>query len=562
MDIVCGCDDKFLQYATAMLCSLFKNNPSPIRIHLLQRDISQKKIKALKKFVEKYHNEFHSYIVDEALLQNLKVDRHASIANYYRLLIPEILPETITKVLYLDSDIIVRKPLEELWNTNIDNYYLAAVQDTGFVDFDRLFMPHDSKYFNSGVLLINLSKWRRDQIHIKVIEFIRKHPERIQFWDQDGLNALVVKQWKELPTKWNAQHGFFFPAGYEIRYADITSDPAIVHFSGNGLKPWLPHINHKYKAEYLKYESETPFAPKNYTLLSAFKLSLKRVALSFGRKLSHFSPIRHFSKKIFNALNTINNESMEVINNQDNFKRDEEIKILIKQLNPDLVVASGPFLGLKYCEILSIGSTIAPKLFGTYEAELNGVIEEICSKNYSTIIDIGCAEGYYAVGLALRNPEAHIFAYDTDPEARRLCQSMAKLNGVADRVTVSEIFTMSTILDLDRSGNGIIFSDCEGAEEYIFYKNERSWKLLTGKYDLLIEIHEFIRPGISDYIKGLFSRDYNIEATRSIDDIYRPSYFPTPLLQEQTLETKIRLMAEKRPCMMEWLYLKRILNSG
>jgi lipopolysaccharide biosynthesis glycosyltransferase len=561
MDIVCGCDEKFLQYTASMLCSLFNNNPSPIRIHLLHGDISQKKLKILRKFVKKYHNEFHSYLVDESLLQDLKVDKHASIANYYRLLIPEILPETITKVIYLDSDLIVRKPLEELWNINIDNYYLAAVEDKGFVDFDRLFMPQDSKYFNSGVLLINLSKWRQEKIHLKVINFIHDYPDRIQFWDQDGLNALINGQWKELPTKWNTQHGYFFPTGYDIRYADITSDPAIVHFSGNGLKPWLPNINHKYKAEYLKYESETPFAPKNHTLLTDIKLLLKRFILSFGRKIAHFTPIRHLLKKIFNALNTINNERMEVNINQENFKRDEEIRNQIEQLIPNLVVVDGAFSGLKYSEIKSIGSTIAPKLFGTYEAELNEVVEKICSRNYSTIIDIGCAEGYYAIGLALRNPEAHIFAYDINPEARRLCQSMAKLNGVADRVIVDEFFTMSTLLDLDRSGNGIIFSDCEGAEEYIFYKNQDSWKLLTEKYDLLIEIHEFIRPGISDYIKGLFSKDYVIETIRSIDDIYRPSYFPTPLLQGQTLETQIRLMAEKRPGMMEWLFIKRIQKT-
>jgi len=285
MDIVCTCDEKFIRYTATMLCSLFANNVPPINIHFFNGNIPGSKVEKLRTFIEKKHGVFFSYNINEELLQNLKVDLHASKANYYRLLIPEILPISIRKVLYLDSDLIVRKPIFDLWNTDIENYYLAAVENPGMRNFDRLFMPKDSKYFNSGVMLINVEKWRREGVHNKALAFIRSYPDRIKFWDQDGLNAILYGQWKELPIKWNVQHNYFFPEENQKRYADIILDPAIVHFSGNGLKPWQPNIEHKYKSEYLYYEKGSPVELIKLIQLEGIKQLLKRYA--FTKSLSH-----------------------------------------------------------------------------------------------------------------------------------------------------------------------------------------------------------------------------------------------------------------------------------
>lgn len=553
MDIVCACDEKFIRYTTTMLCSLLANNVPPINIHFIHGNIPKNIVEKLQTFIQQNNGIFFPYRIDDGFLYNLKVDLHASIANYYRLLIPEILPITINKVLYLDSDLIVRKAIDDLWNINIENYYLAAAENLGIRNFDRLFMPKNSRYFNSGVMLVNVEKWRREGIHNKVLNFIRNYPDRIKFWDQDGLNAILYGKWKVLPIKWNVQHNYFFPEENQKKYAEIILDPAIVHFSGDGLKPWQPNINHKFKIEYLYYESKIPFALKKHFQLVGFKQLLKRIPL-----VNYFA---HLIIKVVNIISKITQNKTEVRNIQNIDKHESDIKQQIVKLIPDFTVASGPFKGLRYGEIKSIGSTLAPKFLGTYEAELHGVIEDICSKKYSTIINIGCAEGYYAIGLALRNAMAKIYAYDIDSESRRLCRSMAEINNVSDRVSINEHFIMATLLDFNRSGDGLILSDCEGAEASIFYKNEDSWRLLTENYDLLIEIHEFIKPGVSNYLKKLFTQTYKIKVIRSIDDLKRPTFFPTPLLENQTIETKIRLMAEKRPSMMEWFYLKRKVKA-
>lgn len=560
MDIVCACDEKFLPHTATMLCSLFENNDSELHIFLLHNHISQKKLDILSKFIEKKNNLFTAIEIDETLIGNLMVSQHASIANYYRLLIPEVLPDSIDKVLYLDSDLIVRKDITELWNIDLKNYSIAAVEDLGFTGHTRLKMPLGSKYFNSGVMLINLARWRKDNIHFKVIDFIGKYPDRIRFWDQDGLNAILANQWKALPIKWNVQHNYFFPQGMEIRYADINADPAIVHFSGEGTKPWLPYVRHKYIKEYLEYENMSPFRPKKFFCVGDLKSSAKKFVFASLRKITQITPLRRLFEKLFNALNTINNEKIGEARVQSYLKWKEEIKDQIEILIPDLTVASGPFKGMKYPEINSFGSTIAPKLFGTYEAELEPIIEQICAHNYSTIINIGSAEGYYSIGLAIRNPKARVFAYDIDLEARNSCRLMASVNGVSDRVTVSDYFTLAALQKLECPENGLILSDCEGAEKYIFYNTDENWKLLIEKYDLLIEIHEFIQQGVTGYIKGLFADSHTLQVIRSIDDILRPYYFSSQLLQEKPFEMRVNLMAEKRPTTTEWFFMERRKN--
>ncbi|MFZ1789307.1 MAG: 50S ribosomal protein L11 methyltransferase, partial [Saprospiraceae bacterium] len=114
-------------------------------------------------------------------------------------------------------------------------------------------------------------------------------------------------------------------------------------------------------------------------------------------------------------------------------------KILgFQNIFPDLTVRMGPFKSMKYPKFEAVCSTILPKLIGTYEMELANIIEDVKNKSYETIIDIGCAEGYYAVGFAMTTSNAQIIAYDIDPDARELCLEMAKLNLVEDKIIIKD----------------------------------------------------------------------------------------------------------------------------
>jgi lipopolysaccharide biosynthesis glycosyltransferase len=118
------------------------------------------------------------------------------LATYFRILIPVILPETLEKVLYLDSDIVVRKNIIDLWRTDISNHPLGAVYDM-FVDdiriYNRLCFDVDQRYYNAGVLLMNLSYWRKRKIPEKCLAVIDSLSEKLKFLDQDLFNILLGK---------------------------------------------------------------------------------------------------------------------------------------------------------------------------------------------------------------------------------------------------------------------------------------------------------------------------------------------------------------------------------
>jgi lipopolysaccharide biosynthesis glycosyltransferase len=155
---------------------------------------------------------------------------------YARLLIPELLPPTVQKVIYLDCDLIVDRDLYGLWRMDPMDNYLLAVGGRPIGSFHLRNHPHPNLQahrsdpaFNSGVMVINLRLWREDEVAKKVLEFCAGWPELCRFADQDGLNAICAGRWGGLDNSWN--QGM---KRYEHRPGN-----AVLHFAG-GVKPWIP----------------------------------------------------------------------------------------------------------------------------------------------------------------------------------------------------------------------------------------------------------------------------------------------------------------------------------
>jgi hypothetical protein len=125
-------------------------------------------------------------------------------------------------------------------------------------------------------------------------------------------------------------------------------------------------------------------------------------------------------------------------------------------------VLSGPFAGMEYIPFASEGALL-PRLTGAYECELHPHLLALAGEGLKRVIDVGCAEGYYAVGLARLMPEVTVHAFDIDPKARAACGHLATINGVADRVEVGESFSGE---DFDRfqGPETLVFMDIEGGE--------------------------------------------------------------------------------------------------
>jgi hypothetical protein len=169
-------------------------------------------------------------------------------------------------------------------------------------------------------------------------------------------------------------------------------------------------------------------------------------------------------------------------------------------------VIDGPFRGMSYID-RSNCSALTPKLLGSYEREVRPFVEDIISKRHSHIIDIGCAEGYYAVGMALRMPETVIHAYDIDESALRNLQALAALNGVTDRISAHSHCSLETLESFGRRSFAVI-CDIEGGERQLL--NPAAVPALA-ECDILVEIHDGRgSAAIHDALRDRFSKTHRL----------------------------------------------------
>ena len=148
-------------------------------------------------------------------------------------------------------------------------------------------------------------------------------------------------------------------------------------------------------------------------------------------------------------------------------------------------VQTGPFQGLRYLPY-ACGSTHVPKLLGSYEKELHSVVLQSLSREPKQVIDVGAAEGYYAIGYAMRLPEANVIAYDTDRIAQKACSELARLNGVHGRVCIEGACTATTLAPV-LSPRTLVFCDCEGFEYTLLADLDPK---IMASVDLIVELHQ------------------------------------------------------------------------
>jgi len=175
-------------------------------------------------------------------------------------------------------------------------------------------------------------------------------------------------------------------------------------------------------------------------------------------------------------------------------------------------VAQGPFAGMGYHP--PVGSTtVVPMLLGTYERELVPAVEEICGAGCDRIIDIGAAEGYYAVGMALRNPTVALTCFEINPSVRHYLRRLARRNGVRQRIRiVGECTPAALDAALRGAERPAIICDCEGAEDVLLDPG-RVPNLRRAL--ILVETHEGMVNGVERHLQEWFAPTHDIEVIRS-----------------------------------------------
>lgn len=174
----------------------------------------------------------------------------------YPILLPELMPRSVERVLFLDVDLLVLDDIRELWETDLDGRVFGAAPDAavpkcsgarGVTGWRELGIPEDATYFNCGVLLIDLARWRERELTRRIHDYLRKS-ERVDFLHQGAMNAVAWNDWRPVDRRWNLLasldgRSYQFPDRSEWR------NPGIVHFAGR-MKPWRGPVGGPFNAVY------------------------------------------------------------------------------------------------------------------------------------------------------------------------------------------------------------------------------------------------------------------------------------------------------------------------
>ena len=268
MIITCAIDNNYIRHCAVMLKSLYDTNQrEEINVYIIHGAIDEAERSKLAAYLGRFLSLVSFIKINPEILKGFPPFGHLPISTYYRLLIPTVLPPAIQKVIFLDCDLVVADSLNDLWNMNLGDYPLAAVTDHGVKSScERLGLSESSGYFNPGVTVIDLNKWRKRDILSEGLEFVKSTRATLTNCDQDVLNHIFEAQWLHLDIKWNACPHLW--GMYKGEDAPLTpqdeaarNKPAIIHFAGAGnTKPWNYHCVHPWKARYLELKNKTPWA--------------------------------------------------------------------------------------------------------------------------------------------------------------------------------------------------------------------------------------------------------------------------------------------------------------
>lgn len=290
------------------------------------------------------------------------------------------------------------------------------------------------------------------------------------------------------------------------------------------------------------------FLPKHHT--TRFEIAMKRSLLSLAKRIAR--PLMRIDLIWEITKRFPRHEFFMHVRNSVVHKN---VRQKIAPVLQSLEVQQGPFAGLRYAETSSVGSTLWPKLMGTYESELLPTFQEIRNRNYDSIVDVGYAEGFYLIGLGRLFGDAKLVGFDVEPEAQRLCRLNANVNGIsAERLQLLGGFDaddFETVLDRD----ALVVVDCEGFENEVI--DSVSCEQIA-RADWLIETHDHLVNGTTEKLRQRLVTTHDVVEVETDED------FET---KRQLLPAKVRdtcnryeqeaIVTEGRLAKQSWIFATR-----
>jgi len=291
INICLATDDNYARHCAAAIASIIANadKEDRIRFHILCDRLSGKSaagIAGLAAATGRDDCEIRFVAIDPKDFDGCPIPEGGYVrkANYYRLMIPWLLPE-LERVLYLDCDMIVLSSLSALFNADLGGMPAAMVPDE-YGDKHRKDLVADRyPYFNSGVILIDCRRWREEHLKDAIFEWVPKNIDRIRIADQDILNALLQGRILELNRKYNLFDSLY-TAGWKGRW-NAGDLPVVMHFVGS-VKPWDFVCGSPSDRLYFSYLNRTPWRREKYRHFFAMTpAKLRKIRRKILRALKH-----------------------------------------------------------------------------------------------------------------------------------------------------------------------------------------------------------------------------------------------------------------------------------
>lgn len=281
MDIMYLFDNNYAYIAGISMLSLMDNNKDvdKITFYCVADNVTEDNLGKLRMIVNEFHREI--VFIPKPNLKPLlgeNIELHWWVENVFsRVFLQEVFKDysELERVLYIDCDTLVLGSLKELWDMRLEGFIGAGVCEAmGDLHKKAIGLDRSSYYFNAGMFLIDLKRWRECEIDQKASQFVKKHKGKLEYADESVLNGVLADQLMRIAPKFNITSLTIYFSEKELRKyrksfythtekerSEALSDPRIVHFTSTFLdnRPWVEHCHHPYRKKWDDYKEISPW---------------------------------------------------------------------------------------------------------------------------------------------------------------------------------------------------------------------------------------------------------------------------------------------------------------
>ena len=266
MHVAIAFDEGYVTPVYVLLTSVFRNNQDcRIQVHAIATEVSAAEKAKLVDYARQQGGDMCFYDISPEVTHGFPVpdsdepEAYITLAAYYRLFFPRLIPQNIERLLYLDVDMLVISSLWEVYQTDLGKAAVGAVMEVEVPLRAEIGITQLEDYFNSGMLLMDMPKWRDQLITEQAIQVIIAQAEKLLYHDQDALNVVFNGGWYRLDSRYNLMKAYIPHDLPKRDYLKFLSDKVIIHYNGRN-KPWHRACESKFRFLYPEYLLQSPRA--------------------------------------------------------------------------------------------------------------------------------------------------------------------------------------------------------------------------------------------------------------------------------------------------------------